>query len=440
MKTLAVGSHEFSSVYFKQVSATLVIKSISVVISLIYVPLVLGYLDQTKYGIWVTLTNIMNWIILLDIGIGGGLRLKLSEAIALKQTDTGRIYVSTTYGIIGGIFLLVLIGFYFVNPYLNWQSILNSTLISQTELQLLTTISVTFFILGFIIKTVNIVYLAHGNSIAESLSQLLISSITLLMIWLASMLADKGNLILLATIVTGIPVLIYSAVSFYTFYFKFPHFRPSIKMIKVRGSRSLFILSLQNFVISITWVIVYGSIPFVIAHLFSPDDVTVFNIAFSIFNLPVMLISLLINPIKPLVTLAYTKQDYTWIRFMLRKLIKMSLIAVAGTILLILFNQFIYHIWIGDKVAIPYILSASIGVFAIINILQYPYSLIILGTGKIRINVILSPINIVLFLVLSFVLSRLLNNVIGVSIALTVTCLVPLIVYPLWLKRILSVN
>lgn len=403
-------------------------------------PIVLGFLDQEKYGIWVTLINIVNWIRLLDIGIGGGMRLKLSEAIALKQYHMGRIHVSTTYGVIGGIFLFLLIVFYFINPFLNWQNILNSTLISQHELTRLSTITITFFILGFILQTVNKVYLAHGNSIAESLISLIISFVTLLLVWLVSRFAEKGNLILLATIVTGIPVLVYTFATAHAFFYKFPHFRPSFNCIRIRGSRSLFILSVQNFVISMTWMIIYGSVPFVIAHLFSPNEVTVFNIAYSMFNLPIMLISLIINPIKPLVTLAYTKKDYNWIRFMLVKLIKISLIAVAGTIVMIIFNQFIYHLWIGDKVAIPFVLSASIGIFAIINMLQFPYSLIILGTGKIKINVILSPINIGLFLTISIVLSGLLNNVIGVSIALAVTCLVPLIVYPIWLKKILSEN
>ena len=438
IKVRTVGSHELSSVYFKQVNATFIIKCISVIISFIYVPIVLGFLDQTKYGIWITLITIIRWARLGDFGIGGGMRLKLSESIALKDHYSGRVHISTTYGIIGSVFLLVLIVFYFVNPHLNWQSILNTTFISQSELVRLTTITATFFILGFILQTVNMVYIAHGNSSAESLIHLIDSVISLSLVWLVSKMADKGNLVLLAAIVTGIPVLIYSFVTVYTFFYRYPHFRPSFKMIKIGESKSLMVRSLQSFVSTLTYLIIYGSVPFVVAQLFSPNEVTVYNIAYSMFNLPIMLISLVVMPIKPLVTLAYAKRDYSWIWMMLGKLTKISLIFVAGIIVLILFNQFIYHIWIGDKVSIPFTLSASLGIFAIINVLQFSYSIIVLGTGKMIINIILSPINIGLFLTLSIVLSRLLNNVIGVSIALTVTCLIPLIVYPQWLKKVLS--
>ena len=94
------------------------VRGLSVIISLLYVPIVLGFLDQEQYGIWVTLITLANWIRVFDLGIGGGMRLKLSEAIALNQHTRGRIYISTTYGIIGGLFLVVLILFYFINPKL----------------------------------------------------------------------------------------------------------------------------------------------------------------------------------------------------------------------------------------------------------------------------------------------------------------------------------
>lgn len=438
IKIRAVGSHELSSLYFKQVNATVIIKSVSVIVSLIYVPIVLGYLDKEKYGIWVTLVTLMNWIRLMDIGIGGGMRVKLSEEIALNRPIIGRIHVSTTYGIIGGVFLLVLIGFHFINPLLDWQKILNTSMISRSELYRLTTISVTFFILGFILQTVNLIYRAHGNTAADSLIHLIISITTLFLIWLTSRFTHKGNIILLATIVTGIPPLIYSIVSVYVYYFKFPHFRPTFKLIKIRGSKALFKLSLQSFVSSLTWLIIYGSIPIVVTHLFNPEEVTVYNIAYGIYNVPLMLIGLLVNPIKPLVTLAYTKKDYDWIRQMLSRLKKLSIMVILGTVIMIVFNQYIYHIWIGDKVKVPFILSASIGIYVIISILQTPYSIIILGTPKIKINTILSPIIIGLFLTISIVLSSELENVIGVSIALGASCLVQLIALPIWLRKILS--
>ncbi|HPT21827.1 MAG TPA: hypothetical protein PLR88_07775 [Bacteroidales bacterium] len=440
IKERTVGSHELSSVYFKQVNGTLIIKLAGVLISFVYVPIVLGFLDQEKFGIWITLNTIVRWLRLADIGIGGGMRLKLSQALANKDNEKGREHISTTYGIIGGIFLFLLLVFYFVNPSLDWQKILNSSLIPGDELFWLTTVTVTFVVLGFILKTVNFIYLAHGYSIPEGLTHMVSSVLTLLLLLLVSRFGEKGNIILLAAIVTGDQVIIYFFFSIYTFLLKFTHLRPSFSLIRLKESGSLMAMSLQSFVSSITYLVIYGSVPFVVAHLFSPGEVTVFNIAYSLFNLPIMIISLLVAPVKPLITLAYTRNDYGWIRMMQGKLNKISLAVVAGTIVLIIFNQFIYHVWIGDKVDIPFWLSLSIGVFAIVNVLQFSNSIIVLGTGKMMINVILSPINIGLYLGLTFILSRIMHNLISVSIALTVTCLIPLIVYPFWLKKVMPEN
>jgi O-antigen/teichoic acid export membrane protein len=424
-----------SAIYFRQVNATTLIKILSIIISIIYIPLVLGFLDQEKYGIWVTLTTIINWIRLLDIGMGNGMRNKLAEAVALKQNDPGRVYVSTTYGIIGMIFLAVIILFHFINPYLNWQLILNTGMITSSELTDLAAIVFTMIVLAFVLQPVSLIYAAHGNSAAGGIIQLIISSLTLLLIWLASIFAEKGNLILLAWIVTGVPILVYLIVSVYTFIYKYPHLTPSIKQVRISESANLIRLSVQFFIVQITATIIYASIPFVVAQLFSPNEVTVFSIANSIFNLPVMVISLFTTPILPLVTQAFAREDYIWIRSMLRKLMKFSLVIVSGTVLMIFISPFIYHIWIGDKVSIPFGLSAAIGIYAVLNILLNPISTFINGIGKIRLLTILSPVGILLFVGCSILFSRLFDNVIGVSVALSLSSILGLIVLPAELQK-----
>lgn len=432
--------HKMNAIYLKQVSSTLMIRAFSVIISLLYVPLVLGYLDQEKYGIWITLTTVVNWIRLLDVGMGNGLRNKLAEAVALKQYEKGRIFVSTTYGILGGVFLLALLIFYFINPYLNWQGILNSILISPDELIALTSIVVSFIVFGFILQPVTLVYAAHGNSIAGGIIQLIISSVSLVLIWLVSIFADKGNILLLAWIVTGIPVLVYIAVSVYTFFYKYPHLRPSFKLIHIKESGNLLRLSAQFFVVQITATVIYSSIPFIVAQLFTPNEVAVYNISNSIFNLPIMLMGLITAPVHPLVTHAYTLKDFSWIKSMLRKQLMIAILFTVGTILLIIFSPYIYKIWIGNKVSVPFNLSIFIGIYAIIHVLTAPFSTFLNAIGKIRILVILGPLSMLLFVGFSIGFSRLLEDVIAIPIALSLISLPSLVIIPLILRKALNAN
>lgn len=419
--------HELSSIYLKQVGANTVFKFLSILISLVYVPLVLGFLSQEKYGIWIALTAIINWIRLFDVGIGSGLRNKLARSIALKQYEIGRVYVSTTYGILGSIFILVLIVFFIVNPHLNWQGILNSVLISEFELTSVAAVAITFIVLGFILQPVVLVYDAHGNSAAGALIQLIISSVSLLLIWLATRYAEKGDIILLAWIVTGIPVLVYAATSFYTFLYKYPHLRPSVKLIRIGQSEDLLKLSVQFFVVQITSTIIYSSIPFIVTQLFSPIEVTLFSISNTIFTVPIMFMGLIASPILPLVTQGFARQEYNWLRTMLSRIKIVSFLLVAGTIIMIIISPLIYRIWLGNKVVIPFDLSVAIGIYTIISILGTPFTVFVNGIGKIRLFVILAPMGIAMFLGFSILFSKLLNNVIGVSIALSINNLVGLI-------------
>lgn len=434
-KTFGDSSHELSSIYLKQVGASTLIKGISVLVSLIYVPLVLGFLDQEKYGIWVTLTTVVNWISVLDIGMGNGLRNKLAEAVANKDLISGRTLISTTYAILGGIFIFVLLIFYFVNPLINWQEVLNTQLIPGEELIKLTLVVVSFIILRFIFQTISIVYSAHGNTAMGSLIQLISSIVTLILVWMTTIFSSKGNIIILAWVATGVPVLTYIIFTIIAFSRKYSLLRPNYKLIQIKQSGELFKLSIQFFVVQITATILYSSTPFVVAQLFSPNQVTQFSIASSFFNIPIMIFSLVLAPILPLVTQAFAKNDINWLKETLRKLNYISFVFIVGTIIMIVLSGIIYKIWLGNKVIIPFTLSLAIGVYVMISLIVSPFSIFLNGIGKIRILTFLAPLGIGMFIGLSILLAKLMGDVVSISIALSLTSLVGMIVIPLELRK-----
>ena len=46
----------------KNIIASIIIKGLSMIITLLLVPLTLGYLSSYEYGVWLTLSSILNWI------------------------------------------------------------------------------------------------------------------------------------------------------------------------------------------------------------------------------------------------------------------------------------------------------------------------------------------------------------------------------------------
>lgn len=129
----------------KNIVYSFFIQGSSVIISLLFVPLLLDYLDTERYGIWLTMVSIVGWFTFFDAGLGNGLRNNLTAALAEGKEQLAREYVSTSYAIVGIIFFTVLLIFYIVNPLLNWQIILNTSSVTKNELSLLAQIVFTFF-------------------------------------------------------------------------------------------------------------------------------------------------------------------------------------------------------------------------------------------------------------------------------------------------------
>ena len=80
----------------KNIVGSLFVKGCSIIISLLIVPLTLGYVSSDLYGIWLTLSSIIMWLNFFDIGFTLGLKNKLTEAIALGDMQRGKVLVSTT--------------------------------------------------------------------------------------------------------------------------------------------------------------------------------------------------------------------------------------------------------------------------------------------------------------------------------------------------------
>jgi O-antigen/teichoic acid export membrane protein len=118
--------HERTILTKKNIAASFGIKGITILISLVLIPLTINYVNSERNGIWLTLYSMTVWLGLFDIGFGNGMKNKLTEAKAKGETALAKQYVSSTYAILSLIFLVLFIVFCLINPYLDWIKILGS--------------------------------------------------------------------------------------------------------------------------------------------------------------------------------------------------------------------------------------------------------------------------------------------------------------------------
>jgi O-antigen/teichoic acid export membrane protein len=414
------------------------LKGISIVIGLLYVPLLLDFLDNERYGIWLTLSSILGWFEFFDIGLGNGLRNKFAEATAKNNHELARIYISTTYAILIRIFAVVLFLFYIINPFLNWANILNTSVVPVRELSLLALIVFTFFVLRFIFKIIGIILMADQRPAVYNAFGPAGSIITLIIIIILIKTTKEGSLLILGLLLSFIPVFILMTMTFILFNGKYKKYKPSIKYVNFQYSNDLMRLGRRFFIIQVSAVVLFATSNIIIAQLLGPEEVTVYNIAYKYFSIPIMVYSIIMTPIWSAVTDAYIKDETIWLKNVLNKLNIASVVFVIGILIMLLISGFAYRIWIGNRVTVPFVLSAMMALFAVINVVLSPYSQFINGFGKLNLSTVITIFQTLFYIPLAIILTKTALGAAGVMLA---TCLINgfgLIIEPLQTYKILN--
>jgi len=389
----------------KNIFFSFILKAIDLGTGLLLVPLVLNYLDETRYGIWLTLSSLVMWFNFFDVGLGHGLRNKLAESQAKGDESLSRKYVSTTYAGIALISIGFFILFILTNTFLDWSKILNTTVVPISELNLLAIIVFGFFALRLVLKLILSVLLANQQPAMRDLIQTSGKVLNLIVIFiLLQYTTDK--LLYLGITYSATPVLLLLIFSIILFASKYKHIAPNYKFVDFSLFNDLFKLGGKFFLIQIAAVILYTTDNMIITQLFSPAEVTPYNIAHRYFGVLMMGFTIIVAPYWSAATEAYAKGEYGWIKHSVRKLVRIWVLVAIALLIMLIFSNKVYHVWLGEKVRIPFVLSAAWAFFIAIQALNTIFIQIINGTGKVKLQMIIGAIGAVINIPLSILFAK----------------------------------
>ncbi len=425
---------------YRNILYSLFIKGGSIVSQFLMVPITLHYLDKTQYGIWLTIASLVNWFSFFDIGIGNGLRNKLAEAVAHNDMTLAKTYVSTSYALVLGIFLAIIVLFCFINPLLNWTAILNVPATLNLELKKIILFVFVFFCFRFILALIGNILYAYQQPALNNLINPLGNVVSLILIYILT-LTTKGSLFLIAAIFSAVPVLILSIFSIVFFTGRYRKIAPSRHFVHMKYSKGLIGLGVKFFIIQIAGVVLFTSTNILLTQLFGPDEVTVYNIAFRYFTVITMVYGIVITPFWSAFTEAFVKKDYEWIRTSIKKMEIIAYALVGSTLLMFALAKPIYAIWVGRSVVIPTSMNLMLCLFVVITILATPYNTFINGTGKIGLQFYSAIISTIITIPLAILFSKYLHmGPPGIILATLVTTFPTMILWKIQYKKIISGN
>lgn len=259
-----------------------------------------------------------------------------------------------------------------------------------------------------------------------------------IIILILTRISINQSLLLVGVVISSIPVVVFIVASVISFNTRYKKIKPSIKFIDFKVSNGILDLGVKFLISQIAYIILITTSNFFIAQFYGPAEVTVYNIAFKYFQLPVMIYSILLSPIWSAVTDAYVRTDFQWIKKTVKIFNLLSVVFAIGIVLMIVISNWMYKIWIGDKIIIPIHLSIAIGVNTIIQIFLLPYSAFINGMGKLNLTVLISFFEVIIYLLLVFIFANYFTSSVGIVLAIAMTTLLSGFVQPLQTHKLLN--
>lgn len=405
VKALLLSGSERSVKAKKNIVAMIFIKGGSILVGLLLVPLTLRYVSSETYGVWLAISSMVAWFSFFDIGINNGLKNRLAEALALNDIPLAKKYVSTTYALLTLIFIPLMLLMLVVAPLLDWYSILKLEQHEVEGLLAAVCIVITYFCTNFILSTINVVMQADQRPSDAALRSFIQQLLSLLVIWVLTLTTD-GSLVMLCLALCISPIVVVTLFNFTLFNGRYKDIAPAFKDIDFKAAPDLFKLGVQFFVIQIAGVIQFQMTNFLIIRYFGASEVTEYNVAYKYFSIPYMFWSTILTPVWVAVTDAITKNDFQWVRDVVKKYMGLFVVFLAVSVLMLAVSGPVYKIWVGDAVSVPFMVSLWVMVFNLVLMFGSVYVHVLNGAGILKLQTIACVISPFVFLGFCFLFIR----------------------------------
>jgi O-antigen/teichoic acid export membrane protein len=250
---------------------------------------------------------------------------------------------------------------------------------------------------------------------------------------------SKESLYNIAFVFSVIPLLVFGVVNLYYFKTKFKNFAPSFKYYDKEVLKDVLSVGVKFFIIQVSVLVLYQTSNLLICRYFSPDLVTPYNIAFRYFGIVTMGFSIIALPYWSAYTEAYIKQDYEWIKKTMRQTFKIWLLFAAGAILMLIFSEQAYYLWVGDKVKIDFKISLFMMIYVLLISFGSIFMMFLNGIGNIKLQMAINIIGMIVFIPLSYYLSVTLNlGIIGIIISTIICSIYGPLIAPLQVRSVLK--
>ena len=403
-----IGTDSRSKKMYKNTVAMIGIRGVSMILTLISVPIMLHHVDRADYGVLLTLTSIVGWVGYMDVGLGNGLRNKLPEFLAKGDFHSAKKIVSSCYVTLAIYVALIIVIFLMVSPFVDWLGVLNSPTSDAGEIRGLTNVVFIAFCIQFLFGLINSILFAYQMPAFQSLFTFVGQFIALIALVIQVYVFDVTSVLQIGAVNSMIPPLVLFLGSIGLFRTKLEEIAPSFKLFEFKSVGSILSLGLKFFVLQMITIVLFQANSIIIARVVSPEAVVEYNLAFKYVSLLTMIFTIVITPVWSATTDAYVRKDFAWINKTISLSRKVCIASIFIGVLMVLASKFVYGIWLGKgTIDINYSTTSLILLYISFEMLYKVYGTIINGTGKVFAQMILTGVIAIIYIPLAILLGKL---------------------------------
>lgn len=420
----------------KQISYTAIYKVAVLILNYILIALLINYLGQENFGIYIALTSLFSWMFLFDLGIAKGMRNFVTMALSNQNIEEAKEYIATAY--ISILFLTIFASLTILSALslIDLQQFFNVKL-DNTYLQNIFFILIIGFFLKFYLSTVDQLNYATHQSQNVTLNILLAVLLNVLGIYIFLKLEYIEGL-LNAVFIFSISIVLPYIYSTYYFFYKHKELIPSINSYSIITLKNILGKGSKILYIQIAFLCIIGLDRLILLKYGTPNEVFKYEIIYKVMSIVIFPISIAMEPLWSSFSEAYHKGDILWIKSIFQKFYIVLFGAALIMLILVYFFDYITHFWISQKIDVNIESLFLVGFLILSIVVGNFYSSFLLGNNKLFfISIIVSMGLIGKFLVLSTVTSIELNTVVISSLLAYMSFI---ILTPFYIKKILEMR
>ncbi len=383
-------------------------KGISGLSLFLSIRLLIDYLGNESYGVWVLVFTFFQLVLLMDFGIQSALKTQIPRLVFNENRQSIAEYIESNFriSIVIAIFFFSILSL--IIYFNNLKSLFNINNLTENEVDILFLINILFFCLTFVANIHKSLFVAflRGKYSEQSIAVNQFLFFIIFWIIIKSDCFDFSSFqkLLLVTLTNGVVCLLINLA--YTKFF-FDSEKIPFKLFRLKNDLNIFKnmigLGIKFMIIQVGFLFIFSSDNYIISNIFNPKSIVGYEVVNKLFQFPFMIIFAALSPIWSMFTKHYLEKNKTLLFNHFRRFNINFIFISLAIIILSLLTPFIISIWIKDKVFIPDYLILLTTLVTLFKIFVSFYTFFLNGIGRLNFYLVILLISVVVKIPLSFI-------------------------------------